>query len=146
MLALVFLFVIVPLVELAVFVQVASSFGVWNTVAVLLAVSLIGAWIVKRQGMSVWRRAQVQMNAGRVPAKEVVDGFLILCAGGLLLVPGFVTDALGLLLLLPPVRAALRVLMTRRWTGRVQVIRATHRGPIDTTTTEQTTRREIDVP
>jgi UPF0716 protein FxsA len=145
MLALVFLLVIVPVVELAVFVQIASSFGVWNTVAVLLAISLIGAWIVKHQGMAVWRRAQMQMNAGRVPSKEVVDGFLILCAGGLLLVPGFVTDAIGLLLLLPPVRSGLRALVTRRWSGRVQVIRATHTGPIDTTATEQP-RREIDVP
>jgi UPF0716 protein FxsA len=145
MLALVFLFVLVPLVELAVFVQIASSFGVWNTIAVLLAISLLGAWIVKRQGMAVWRRAEMQMNAGRVPAKEVVDGFLILCAGGLLLVPGFVTDAIGLLLLLPPVRAGLRALVTRRWSGRVQVITASHTGPINTTATEQP-RREIDVP
>jgi UPF0716 protein FxsA len=144
-LVLVALFVLVPLVELAVFVQIASSFGIWNTVAVLLAISLLGAWIVRRQGMGVWRRAQLQLTAGRVPAKEVVDGFLLLCAGGLLLVPGFVTDALGLLLLLPPVRAGLRALLTRRWNGQVEVIRATHRGPIDTTATEQR-RPEIDAP
>jgi UPF0716 protein FxsA len=137
MLALVFLLILVPVVELAVFIQVASAFGVWNTVAVLIAISLIGAWIVRRQGIGLWRRAQLQMSAGRVPAKEAADGLLVLCAGVLLLVPGFVTDVLGILLLLPPVRAGLRALVTRRWSGRVQVIRAGYSGPIDTTGTER---------
>jgi UPF0716 protein FxsA len=137
MLALVFLLVLVPVVELAVFIQVASAFGVWNTVAVLLAISLIGAWIVRRQGIGLWRRAQVQLSAGRVPGREAADGFLVLFAGALLLVPGFVTDALGILLLLPPVRAGLRTLVTRRWRGRVEVIHAGYSGPIDTTASER---------
>ncbi|HEY1280717.1 MAG TPA: FxsA family protein, partial [Acidimicrobiales bacterium] len=137
MLALVFLLVLVPVVELAVFIQVASAFGVWNTLAVLIAISLIGFWIVRRQGMGLVRRAQLQMNAGRMPGKEAVDGFLVLCAGVLLLVPGFVTDALGILLLIPPVRAGLRALVSRRWRGRVEVIHAGYTGPIDTTATER---------
>ena len=137
MLALVFLLILVPVVELAVFIQVASAFGVWNTVAVLIAISLIGFWIVRRQGMGLWRRAQLQLDAGRMPGREAVDGFLVLCAGILLLVPGFVTDALGLLLLFPPVRAGLRAFMTRRWRGRVEIIHAGYSGPIDTTATER---------
>src|SRR5262249_52692322 len=85
MLALVFLLVIVPVVELAVFVQIASSFGVWNTVAVLLAISLIGAWIVKHQGMAVWRRAQMQINAARGAPTEAGRGLPLLLARLLLL-------------------------------------------------------------
>jgi UPF0716 protein FxsA len=134
---LVLLFVVVPLVELAVIVQVASAIGVWNALGLLFLVSLIGAWIVRWQGMAIWQRAQLQITAGRVPTKEIADGFLILCAGGLMLVPGFVTDAIGLLLLLPPVRAGVRALLTHRWAGQVNVIRSTHNGPIDTTATER---------
>jgi len=137
MLALVFLLILVPVVELAVFIQVASAFGVWNTVAVLIAISLIGFWIVRRQGAGLWRRAQLQLDAGRMPGKEAVDGFLVLCAGILLLVPGFVTDALGLMLLIPPVRTGVRALVTRRWRGRVEIIHAGYSGPIDTTATER---------
>jgi UPF0716 protein FxsA len=133
---LVTVFVLVPIVELYVIVQVASAIGAWNAIGLLFAVSLIGAWLVKHQGMAVWRRAQVQINAGRAPTREAIDGVLLLCAGCLLLVPGFVTDAIGLLLLLPPVRAGIRALLGRRWSGRATVIRATYRGPIDTTATD----------
>ena len=83
--------IIVPLVELAVFIQVASAIGVWNAIGLLILVSLVGAWIVKRQGTAMWRRAQLQVTAGRVPTKEMADGVLLLLAGVLLLVPGFVT-------------------------------------------------------
>jgi len=137
MLALVFLLVLVPVVELAVFIQVASAFGVWNTLGVLVVISFIGFWIVRRQGMGLLRRAQLQISTGRVPGKEAVDGVLVLGAGILLLVPGFVTDALGILLLIPPVRAGLRALVSRRWRGRVEVIHAGYSGPIDTTATER---------
>lgn len=125
--------IVVPLVELAVLVQVASAIGVWNAIGLLLLISLGGAWIVKHQGMTVWRRAQLQITAGRVPTKEMADGVLLLLAGVLLLVPGFVTSAVGILLLLPPVRALVRGGLVKRWSGQVTVIRSTHRGPIDTT-------------
>jgi UPF0716 protein FxsA len=139
------LFVVVPLVELYVIVQVAGAIGVWNTIGLLLLTSVLGGWLVKRQGMAMWRRAQLQITAGRVPAKEVGDGFLLLCAGCLLVVPGFVTGAIGALLLLPPVRAGVRAVLTRRWTGRVNVIRASYQGPIDTTATERR-RPELGAP
>jgi UPF0716 protein FxsA len=136
-LLLVFLLVVMPLIELYVIVQVAIAIGVWNTIGLLVLVSLVGAWLVKRQGLAVWQRAQLTMASGRVPGREVVDGVLLLLAGLLLLVPGFISDAAGLLLLLPPVRSGVRMLLTRRWTGRVRVIQASYRGPINTTATEK---------
>ena len=124
------------LLELYVLVQVASAIGALNAIGLLLAISIIGAWVVKRQGMAMWRRAQLQITAGRTPTKEMADGVLLLLAGLLLLFPGFVTSAVGVLLLLPPVRALVRGVLLRRWTGKVTLIRSTYRGPIDTTATD----------
>lgn len=115
MVALLFLlFLVVPFVELFVILQVGRAIGALNTIAVLVMVSIVGAWLVKREGLSVVRRAQERVRQGAVPATELVDGVLILFAGALLLTPGFVTDMVGVLLLLPPIRAALRVGVTRR--------------------------------
>ena len=113
------LFVALPFVELYVIVQVSHVFGVLPTLAILLLVSVGGAWLVKREGFSVIRRAQARMNEGRVPGRELVDGMLILFAGVLLLTPGFITDAVGILLLLPPVRAAVRFAALRYLSKRV---------------------------
>jgi UPF0716 protein FxsA len=116
MLFLVALFIVVPLVELAVIVQVGSWLGVVDTLGLLILISVLGAWLVKRQGVGLVRRVQADLAAGRVPGSALVDGALLLVAGVLLLVPGFVTDAFGLLLLLPPVRAGIRTWLRRRWT------------------------------
>ncbi len=102
------LFIILPIVELAVIIQVGQAIGVFNTIAALLLVSFVGAWLVKREGMSVWRRFHQQVQMGVVPTREIGDGVLIMVAGALLISPGFVTDICGILLLLPPVRAAVR--------------------------------------
>jgi UPF0716 protein FxsA len=105
---LVLLFIVVPIVELYVIIQVGHVLGVANTLGLLILVSFVGAWLMKREGLSTWRRAQRQVEAGTVPGRELVDGALIVLAGALLLAPGFVTDAVGLLLLLPPVRGSVR--------------------------------------
>ena len=105
---LVVLFVLVPIVELAVIIQVGQAIGVVETLLLMVVVSVAGAWLVKREGIGVWRRAQRQMDAGVMPGRELVDGVLIMVAGALLLLPGFVSDCLGILLLLPPVRAVVR--------------------------------------
>jgi UPF0716 protein FxsA len=102
------LFIVLPIIELAVIIQVGQAIGVVNTIAALLAVSFVGAWLVKREGMSVWRRFQHQVQMGVVPGREIGDGVLIMVAGALLISPGFVTDICGILLLFPPVRAAVR--------------------------------------
>lgn len=115
--------IVLGLVEITVVIQVGQWLGVVNTIGLLLLVSVIGAWLVKHQGLGVLRRIQQQRLAGQVPAAPVFDGALILLAGVLLLIPGFVTDALGLLLLVPPVRAGVRRFVRWRFLARVQVVR-----------------------
>ncbi|MDQ3661010.1 MAG: FxsA family protein [Actinomycetota bacterium] len=99
---------VVPLVELWVIVSVASSVGVPETILLLVAISAAGAWLLKQQGMQTWRRLQLSLQRGAMPADEVTDGALILFGGALLLTPGFLTDLVGLLLLLPPTRAVVK--------------------------------------
>lgn len=114
------LFLVVPFVELYVILQVGRTIGVLDTVALLVLVSVIGAWLVKREGISVVRRIQERVAAGSVPGREMVDGALILFAGALLLTPGFLTDVVAVLLLLPPVRSALRAAAIRRLRRRAE--------------------------
>lgn len=121
---LVLLFLVVPVVEIYLIIQVGQEIGALNTVGLLLLISVVGAWLVKREGLGVWRRLNAQLAAGEVPGNEIVDGFLILLAGALLLTPGFVTDAVGLLALFPPTRATVRGTLRRRFTSKVQIYRA----------------------
>jgi UPF0716 protein FxsA len=114
------IFLVVPIAELAVILQVGQLIGPWYTILLLLAVSAAGAWLVKREGLGVVRRFRRQLDAGALPGKELADGVLILFAGALLLTPGFLTDCVGLLLLLPPVRAVIRASVLRRFAGRVR--------------------------
>ncbi len=117
---LIVLFIAVPIIELAVIIQVGQALGVLNTIGLLLLVSFVGAWLVKREGMGVWRRFRRQVDQGVVPARELADGVMIIFAGALLMTPGFVTDLLGLCLLLPPVRAAIRSATLARLTHRIR--------------------------
>jgi UPF0716 protein FxsA len=105
---LVIVFVLVPLAELAVLIAVGDWIGLVPTLVLLLAVSVVGAWLAKREGLAAWRRFQQALAAGRMPTVEVADGAMILLAGALLLTPGFLSDVLGILLLLPPTRALAR--------------------------------------
>ena len=118
MVALLFvLFVVAPLVELYVFVLVAGVIGFFPALAVLLAVSFFGLWLVKREGLGVLRRTQDTLGRGQMPANEMVDGGLLATAGLLCIVPGFVTAVLGLLLLVPPVRTVVRNRLVKRWSA-----------------------------
>ena len=105
---LVVLLLVMPVVELAVIVQVAQEVGVLETFALLIAISIAGAWLLKQQGLATWQSLQATMARGQVPTKEATDGALILFGGALLLTPGFVTDAFGLVLLIPPTRALVK--------------------------------------
>ena len=109
------LFLLLPLLELFVFVQVAGSYGFGTALLGALAATFVGIWLVKQQGLGVLRRANEKVARGEAPTDELVNGTLLLVAGILLLVPGFVTGAVGLLLLLPPVRALLRGTLRRRF-------------------------------
>jgi UPF0716 protein FxsA len=101
-------FLVVPLVELYVLIQVGQAIGALPTIVILLADSLIGAMLMRSQSRAAWQRFLTASRSGKVPAREVVDGALVIFGGALLLTPGFVTDILGVLLLLPPTRALVR--------------------------------------
>lgn len=105
-------FVIVPIVELYVIVQVGQTIGVLETIALVVFMSVAGAWLMKREGIRAWNAFVGATQERRIPAKEVADGALVLFGGALLLTPGFVTDVLGLVLILPPTRALLRGTLT----------------------------------
>jgi UPF0716 protein FxsA len=104
-----------------VIIQVGQWLGVLDTLVLLVLISVVGAWLAKREGLGVLRRIRQQLDLGRVPGAELVDGFLVLFAGALLLTPGFLTDCLALLLLLPPVRAAVRRVLRRWLAGRIVI-------------------------
>tara|TARA_B100000131_G_scaffold319075_1_gene364216 strand:+ start:1605 stop:2111 length:507 start_codon:yes stop_codon:yes gene_type:complete len=108
------LFLAVPLAEILVIVEVAQKTGIFETIALLLIVSVLGAWLVKSEGMGVIRKIQFQLVQGQIPNKELLDGGLILIAGVLMLTPGFITDVVGLLLLFPLTRPIIRRLFFRR--------------------------------
>ena len=114
-------FLVVPVVEIYLIVEVAQSTGILNTVALLILISVVGAWMVRREGLGILRRAQGELTAGRVPGRQMVDGLLVLVAGVLMLTPGFATDALGLILLFPPSRITVREILIRRFTRRVSL-------------------------
>lgn len=116
-LLLVALLIAVPIAELWAIVQVAQTVGIPETIGLLILMSVAGAWLLRQQGVATWTRLQATLARGEVPAKEVVDGALILLGGALLLTPGFLTDAVGLILLIPPSRAVVKR-VTRRAMGR----------------------------
>lgn len=113
------LFLVVPIAELAVIIQVGQWLGVLDTILLLVLVSVVGAWLAKREGLGVLRRMKAQLDMRRMPGTELVDGFLILFAAALLLTPGFLTDCLALGLLLPPVRAVVRRVVRRYLAARI---------------------------
>ena len=113
------LLIVVPIVEIAVAIQVAHHIGGLDTILLLLGLSLGGVWLAKRAGFGVLTRMRDQVERGVLPGNEIIDGVLVFVAGVLLLVPGFVTGVIGLVLLVPPVRAAVRGLVKRNLRGRV---------------------------
>ncbi|MDZ5620182.1 FxsA family protein [Nocardioides bizhenqiangii] len=101
-------FVVVPLVEIYVVIQVGQAIGAWWTIGLLVLDSMIGAWLVKREGRRAWQALRAALDSYRPPAKELADGALILIGGTLLLTPGFATDVVGFLLVLPFTRPLFR--------------------------------------
>lgn len=121
-LLLVLVFIVVPIAELYVIIQVGGLIGVGPTLLLLLLDAVLGSWLLKHEGRSAWRRFNQALAERRLPAKEVADGFLVVLGGVLLIAPGFITDVFGVFLLVPPTRAVARRVL-RRWTvGRVAVV------------------------
>ena len=121
-LVLVVLFIVVPILELYVIIQVGQLIGVVPTLALLLADALLGSWLLKHEGRGAWRRFNEALAARRFPGREVADGVLIVIGGTLLLTPGFITDVFGLFLLIPPTRAIARRVLKRLTIGRFTVV------------------------
>ena len=113
-LLLVALFILVPIAELAIIIQVGQAIGVWWTIALLIADSVLGSLLMRSQGRAAWRRFNEALRSGRPPAREVADGVLIILGGALLLTPGFISDIAGVLFLLPPTRALIRRVFLRQ--------------------------------
>jgi UPF0716 protein FxsA len=115
-------FIVVPLVELFVIIQVGQAIGVVPTLLLLLLDSVLGAALMRSQGRLAWRRFNAAIAEGRIPAREVLDGVLVIFGGAFLLTPGFVTDIFGVLFLLPPTRAVVRRLLARGALGRLRFV------------------------
>lgn len=121
-------FIVVPIVELYVIVQVGQAIGIVPTLVLLLADALLGSLLLRHQGRGAWRRFNEALAARRFPAREVADGVMIAVGGTLLLTPGFITDIFGLLLLIPPTRAIVRRLGRGYFSRRFIVVGASGLG------------------
>src|SRR5262245_36067659 len=118
---LIILFIVVPIAELYVIIQVGELIGIWPTLALLLLDAIGGSLLLKHQGRGAWRRFNEALAQRRFPGREVVDGVLIVIGGTLLVTPGFLTDIVGLFFLIPPTRALARAVLRRFTIGRVAV-------------------------
>ncbi|MAS55687.1 MAG: exlusion protein FxsA [Pimelobacter sp.] len=114
-------FVVVPIVEIYVLIQVGQVIGPWWTILLLIADSALGSWLIKREGGRAWRALRSALESGRMPADELVDGALILIGGTLMLSPGFVLDVLGVLLILPFTRPLFRGVLAKVVSRRLTV-------------------------
>jgi UPF0716 protein FxsA len=122
LLALLVLFIAVPIAELYVLIWVVGpALGAPLTILLLIADSVLGSVLMRSQGRAVWRRFNRTLAEGRIPHREVIDGVLVIFGGALLITPGFITDVLGFLLLLPPTRALFRRLLVNRLGRRLIV-------------------------
>jgi UPF0716 protein FxsA len=112
------LLILWPIAELFVVIKVADAIGVLDTIVLLILGWPLGVWAIKAEGAAVGRRLAAALTAGRTPAREVLDGVLVLFGGLFLIIPGFITDAVGLVLLLPPTRFATRAILRRNLHNR----------------------------
>jgi UPF0716 family protein affecting phage T7 exclusion len=126
MLWLLLLFTVLPMVELALLIQIGKVMGVWATIAVVLLTGMLGWWLARREGLRTWVRIQSELSQGRLPGNHLVDALLILGAGVLLVTPGVLTDTVGFLLLIPPVRALARNALKKRFQARIVMVNMTH--------------------
>jgi UPF0716 protein FxsA len=118
---LILLFILVPIAEIYVIIQVGQAIGPLPTIALLIVDSLLGAWLLRRQGRLAWLAFRDALAVGRMPHREILDGVMVILGGAFLLTPGFLTDIVGVVLLIPP---------TRRVIGRWVTRAALRRGPL----------------
>ena len=139
-----------PVAEVYVAIKIGDAIGVLLTVVLLLAGWPLGSWLLRSRGRAAWRRLTTAIAEGRPPAREVADGALVVVGGALLIIPGFISDAIGLCLLIPPTRALMRVALVRNFQSAVvlQAARFT-RAPYDVDSTARdvdSTARDVENP
>lgn len=114
------LFIGLPIVELALLIELHSHVGFFSTVVIVLLTGVVGAALVRRQGLSILLSIQRELSVGNLPAPQMLDGVMVLLAGALLITPGLITDLSGFLLLVPPVREQIRLLLKRKLEEKVR--------------------------
>jgi UPF0716 protein FxsA len=142
---LILLFIVVPIAELYVIIQVGQAIGALPTIAILIADSVIGSLLLRSQGRLAWRRFNAALQEGRVPAREVLDGAMVIFGGAFLITPGFLTDVIGVFLLLPPTRAVARRMLVGVFSRRF-VVAARRRRPTGSSGDVEGTAVEVDPP
>ncbi|MEQ8288428.1 MAG: FxsA family protein [Gammaproteobacteria bacterium] len=124
------LFLIVPLVEIAILIQIGQVIGAWPTILLVIVTAAIGAGLFRQQGLSTLSRVQTQLDDGNLPATELIEGVILLVAGAMLLTPGFFTDVLGFLILVPTIRARLATNLLSHFIATRVSVRETENGTI----------------
>jgi UPF0716 protein FxsA len=121
-LLLVLIFIVVPVAEIYVIVKVGEAIGVLPTIALLVLDSFLGAALLRSQGRAAWARFNEALARGKIPAREVLDGAMVILGGAFLITPGFITDVIGALLLIPPSRAIFRGIVARLALSRASFV------------------------
>src|SRR5262245_38306968 len=119
------LLIVVPIIEIAVLIAVGQVIGIWPTLVLMLSTSALGAWLLRREGGRAWRVFQADVVAGRPPGPAATDGLLVLVGGIFMLIPGFASDVIGLVMILPPTRRIARVFVQNAFTRRISPAVAT---------------------
>ena len=114
---LILLFIALPLLEMAILIKLGEKLGFGHTIALVVVTGILGASLAKQQGFRVFRRIQQELNSGKIPASELIDGLLILIGGIVLLTPGLLTDLFGFALLIPWLRQRLKKWLQTKFTG-----------------------------
>ncbi len=139
-------FILVPLVELYLLLQLSQVTSVAATLAIVIVTGVIGTFLARREGTLAWSRFQAALSAGRMPSREIQDGLMIVFAAALLLTPGLLTDALGFALLIPPGRSLIRRFVLSRYLRgfNVTVVRDRNESGVDQFEVDSDSRRTID--
>ncbi|WP_089935503.1 FxsA family protein [Candidatus Entotheonella palauensis] len=113
------IFLIVPLIELALLLTIGAQIGIWATLAIIISTAMLGASLTRREGLKTWLRFQEKLTTGALPNEELLDGLMILVAGAVLLTPGFLTDAVGFILLIPGSRRVVKGWVRQRFSQHI---------------------------
>ncbi len=120
------LFIIMPLVELAILIQVGKWIGAWETIGLVVITGILGAVLAQMEGLRIWGALQAELMQGKMPTNRLIDGVMILVGGILLLTPGIITDILGFTLILPFTRPFYRNWLKKKFEGRVKSVGFAH--------------------